>query len=282
MPIMPEVRRLGLRWEALQSAVSSFMASAPTDGVPLWQFEEQCLPWIAPEDRPAIVKALRGKRLIFPVRNGAVVRIFATVPTSRLFEPPADVPLDQFLRAVSPHMHRLAEIVGSREAEPMRANRSVEAEASRLLSAIMQRHFDKGLDLGGARAALWRTFHADVMAVVMRRNPILARESRVSVVAPRKVKPKKVAAGLPLPERIVALVGKAGKAGLVKTDLRRALPRPRPSAADLDETIVSLTESGLLQTATVKLTVRGKPGLRLFSAGADVPRVMSDGTAAFD
>lgn len=271
MPMMKEVRRLGPGWQTLQDRVAAYAAAMPKDGVTLATFEADCLSAIFLPDRPGIVRALKSKRLIFPVRTGPSVRIFGEKQAGASVRVAGDPAVDQFIRGVSARMMRLAEVVEGDGDANDREHRSELAEAVRQVVVLARRHIGEGLALADARDALWRTFNAEAVKALASRESVFARDSLAKTIAPRKAKPLKAPAHQPLIDRVAFLVMKAGALGVSKTDIRRALPSPRPPFAEIDVTIAELEGLGVINTATGKVGTAGVEGLRVFHSSARIP-----------
>lgn len=283
MPVLTEVRRLGGGWPHLIRRVESYMRGISTEGISLVEFEAACLAEVFVPDRPAILKALKGKRLVFPVRDGTAVRVFAQPPEKRRFERGDTSALDQCLRVLAPHMHALAGVVAGNGGIEDRESRRREAEAARQIVELVTRHVDRGLDLDALRNALAITFNAEAVEALSRRQPILRVGGKARDVPAKPEAPpasRRIPNGLPPHDKALALAKKAGPKGITKTTLHKAI-QPRLPMAEFDTILDDLTSTALVSTMTLKLTAKGRPALVIFHADYDPPRVVN-GWPAFD
>lgn len=280
MPMLTEVRRQGAGWEPLCRRIAAFMQKVGPEGIPLVDFERECLGPVFVPERPAVIKALKGKRLIWPVRDGLAWRVFAEKPANRRFERGDESALDQFLRVLAPHMRRLTLAVRAKPDafDPESSRR--EAEAARQIAAIVRRHVSKGLDLDEIRTALGETFAPEAVEALTIRERVLQRGSERTIVAVPEPR-KRIPNGLPPHERLVALIQKAGRKGITKTELVNSF-QPRRPAAEIAALLREIEEDvGLIQSLKVKLSRKGRPAQRYWHSSFETPNIIN-GIAIFD
>lgn len=280
MPMLTEVRRLGAGWEPLCRRIATFMQEVGPEGIPRVDFERECLGHIDMSYWPGIVRALKGKGLIFPVRDGVAWRVFRERPANRRFETVDESDLDQFLRVLAPHMRRLTLTVRARPDDRDPESRRREVEAARQIAMIVRRHVGKGLDLDKIRAGIADTFTAESVAALTNWERVLQRGSERMIAAVPEPR-KRIPNGLPPHERLVALIEKAGRKGITKTDLVNSF-QPRRPAAEIAALLKEIEEDvGLIQSLKVKLSRKGRPAQRYWHSSFETPDVIN-GIAVFD
>jgi len=274
MPVMTEVRRLGGGWPHLIRRVETYMRGVSADGIPIVEFENACLADVFVHDRPAILKALKGKRLVFPVRDGVAVRVFAAPPKKRRFERGDTSSLDQCLRVLAPHMHGLAAIVANDGGIEDRESRRRGTEAGRQIVELVSRHVDRGLDLDKLRNALAITFNAEAVEALSRRQPILRVGSDRTIVARPPERPKRIPTGLDPHDKLMALVRKAGAKGVTKSSLVNSF-QPRRPTAEIDELLHEIEKADFIVSGMMRLGGKGRPARRYFHADFGLPALVN-------
>lgn len=274
LPVLTEVRRLGAGWPVLIRRVEAYMQQVGSEGVPLVEFEEACLGEVFFHDRHAIVRALKGKRVIFPVRDGVAWRVFPQMPENRRFERDDETAVEQCLRVLAPHMRGLTRIVRARGGVADREGRRREAEATGQIVTLVMRHVGKGLDLDEIRTALEDTFTAEAVETLTRRQPILKVGSSLVSLPKRPKRAPRIANGLLPHDKIVALVKKARPKGITKTLLHKAY-QPRIPMAEFDVLLADLTGAGFIDTATMKVSHKGRPALVCVHPEFSMPNVVN-------
>ena len=282
MPMLPEVRRMGRSWPALVANVASYSENIPKEGVALSVFVSDCLGHIHFDDREPVLRALRGKRVIYPVTVGLERRVYGKPVGRRLADPEAEPKVDQLVKAIGPTMMRIGALIDAGHGDPSdRDARALHREAASKMSGFISRHVARGASFPALRDALWLTFRHDALAILARYEGVLDRGSRVEAIKLPRPKLPRTPNGADPYERILALTDRSGQRGVTKGELREHFPKPRPSAAQLEAWITEIEDAQLIRHETMKLTKLGRPGVRYFHFNHESPRTVR-GIAVFD
>ncbi len=271
MPVRSEVRRLGSSWHALIERVGAFAATIPSEGVPLAVLERATMLDVAPSAVQGIVEALHGKGVIWARKNRGEVRIFQTRPVKIAGTLGTPEPVEAYLSASVPHVHRLASNLRRREQAKRTGDHGAAQEARADVAVCCQRvvriakgHVSRGVPLADIRRAMWAVYPEDVMAALASFEAAFERRAQDASFeedeSPTKLR---IASRLPLQDKVAALVGKAGAAGVTKTDLYQAI-RPKPCSAELGAVLDELSGMGRIDVRRVRVVGSEREGLRYF------------------
>lgn len=265
--------KMGKAWPNIQMHVDQFMSGIGPEGVPLVDFETECLASVFIPDRPSVLAALKRKKLLFPVRDGLAVRVFRENPEDRRFEDKSPHTAGyEFARSALALMIALTAVVEANDM-PDAERRAREREAVRWIGLLARRHIAKGTSVPAMRGAMWAAYKPAAMAVLARLEAVFDPAGEVEEVV-LKEPTKRLPNGLTHHMRIVEMIRRAGPPGMVKTELQRRFPSPRPKADEIDAILSDIEGAELVVSAMVRLRESGRPGRRYFHSDYGLPPVV--------
>ncbi len=272
MPLKHEVRRLGARWPIIIERVALFAETIPVEGVSFAALEGATLLDIPLADVAGIVKTLRGQGVIWTRKNRGEVRVFRTRPEKIAGIVGGLKPVEAYLSASVPHVYRLSESLRRREEAKLVADYGAAQEARSHVAVCCQRiigiakgHGSRGLPLADIRNAMWVFCPVAAMEALTQFEPAFGREAKDVSLGHEEADATghRIAARLSLPEKVAALVEKAGAMGVTKTAIYQSA-RPKPCAKELSAILDQLCNRGRIDVRRVRVKGSGREGLRFF------------------
>lgn len=268
-------------WNAVIFRSEAYAATLPPEGVSGAVFEKAALSDVDPRDCDEVLRLLHRRRVVWVSRQRGMVRVYGRRPD---VPPPVRKPSHEtvFAQAVAGGMLELVDAAADLDrakrdkVDLPSASARAHTMASRVAGAAAIQIGKGSVSLPEARAVMWRLFPVSAMKLVAFHAPRLDFDSpheRLPDAPPPK--PKRIASGLSLDERVFRLIEKAGAKGVSRTDLVKAIPKVRHQ--DVEDVTAQLASADMIVSGRMRFGRTGRHGTRYFTAEIGLPRLTSRG-----
>ena len=154
--------------------------------------------------------------------------------------------------------------------------RAREREGARRIGELARRHIERGTPVPAMRDAMWKAYKPEPMRVLARFEAMFDPGSEVAAVELAPLA-RRLPNGLPPHDRLIAIIQRASRRGVWRSELRMRFPHPRPRMDDLTTMLGEIEQAEMVACATLRLVPHGRYGLRYFHCDYGLPRVVGGG-----